>query len=106
SAWGSSPPAPGGDSADQPARRSIHTPPTAHTKAGNTTASKGGKPNTRLEGPSRSWTRRNPKPTSTPENIRWPKVTERNGPKMKEIAIKTSAAVTRGCSTLTQNASQ
>ena len=49
---------------------------------------------------------RNTKPTSTPVNTRWPSVTERSGPKMKEIAISTSAAVTSGCSTLVQNASQ
>ncbi|CRN34158.1 hypothetical protein PAERUG_P60_London_6_VIM_2_11_13_00020 [Pseudomonas aeruginosa] len=49
---------------------------------------------------------RKTKPTSTPVKIRWPRVTERNGPKMKEIAISTSAAVTSGCRTLVQNASQ
>ncbi|MNE70091.1 hypothetical protein D3C80_1658570 [compost metagenome] len=49
---------------------------------------------------------RNTKPTNTPVNTRWPKVTERRGPKMKEMAISTRAAVTIGCSTLVQNASQ
>ncbi|MNS46139.1 hypothetical protein D3C72_786240 [compost metagenome] len=74
--------------------------------AGITTASSGGKPNTWLEGPNRSWAMRNTKPTSTPVNTRWPRVTERSGPKMKEMAISTSAAVTIGCNTLVQNASQ
>ena len=90
----------------QPARRSSQTPASAQIEAGITTASSGGKSNTRLEGPSRSWAMRKTKPTSTPVKIRWPRVTERNGPKMKEIAISTSAAVTSGCRTLVQNASQ
>ncbi|MNJ77712.1 hypothetical protein D3C77_752790 [compost metagenome] len=45
-------------------------------------------------------------PTTTPVKIRWPSVTERNGPKMNEIASSTSATVTAGCSTFVQNASQ
>lgn len=46
------------------------------------------------------------KPTNTPVNTRCPKVTERKGPKMNEMAINTSAIVTSGCRTLVQNASQ
>lgn len=49
---------------------------------------------------------RNTKPTTTPVKIRCPSVTERSGPKMKEIARSTSATVTAGCRTLVQNASQ
>ncbi|MNT89452.1 hypothetical protein D3C72_2301810 [compost metagenome] len=49
---------------------------------------------------------RTTKPITTPVNTRCPRVTERSGPKMKEIAISTRAAVTSGCSTLVQNASQ
>src|SRR5690606_15573937 len=39
----------------QPARRSSQTPANAQMPAGTSTASSGEKPNTMLEGPSRSW---------------------------------------------------
>ena len=89
-----------------PALRSNHTPANAQTPAGTSTANSGEKPNTRLDGPSKSCTIRKVKPTSTPVNTRYPNVTERSGPKMKEMAINTSATVTSGCRTLVQNASQ
>src|SRR5690606_3815884 len=72
-----------------PARRISHMPITTRMRIGATTAISGEKPNTRLDGPSRSWKMRKLKPTSTPVNTRWPSVTERSGPKMKEMATNT-----------------
>src|SRR5690554_4991382 len=89
-----------------PARRISHMPITTRMRIGATTAISGEKPNTRLDGPSRSWRMRKLKPTSTPVNTRWPSVTERIGPKMKEMATNTSAAVVTGCSSFFQKASQ
>src|SRR5690606_33628388 len=89
-----------------PARRISHMPITTRMRIGATTAISGEKPNTRLDGPSRSWRMRKLKPTSTPVNTRWPSVTERSGPKMKEMATNTSAAVVTGCSSFFQKASQ
>src|SRR3989338_6158000 len=91
---------------NQPARRSNQTPASAQIPAGISTASNGEKPNTSLDGRSRSWLILNTKPTSPPVNPRCPGVTERSGPKIKEIAISTSADVTSGCSTLVQNDNQ
>ena len=41
-------------SSNQPARRNNQIPASAHTPAGTRTANSGEKPNTRLDGPSRS----------------------------------------------------
>ena len=70
---------------------------------GTKVAKMGSKPNTRLEGPSKSCIYLNNKPTNIPINILKPIVTDRSGPKTKDIATNTNAAVVNGLNTFFQN---